>query len=189
MVTDSGIFRTSLLICLLLAWGGWQDADGQAFRTESGHAEFHSSVPLHSFTGTSDHLHGRISLADSTVDFYLDLNTLESGIEKRDKDMRETLETGEYPFAEFYGKLVTPFNPDSNSEQQVTAEGTFTIHGISRDISVAGTLRRTGDGLRLEASWTLDMTDYEIKPPGILFYRVSENIDIELNATLEPENE
>lgn len=189
MNTDSGIFCTSLLICFLLVFGGGQNADGQAFRTESGHAEFHSSVPLHSFTGTSDHLHGRISLADSTVDFYVDLNTLETGIAKRDKDMRETLETGEYPFAEFYGKLVTSFNPDSNNEQQVTVEGTFTIHGISRDISVDGTLSRTGDGLRLEADWTLDMTDYEIKPPGILFYRVSEDIDIELNATLEPENE
>lgn len=173
-----------LLVALLCA----STAGAQAYRTESGHVEFHSSVPLHAFTGTSDMLNGRISLADSTVDFYVDLNTLETGIAKRDKDMRQTLETEEFPFAEFFGKLATPFDPQSDGPRQVTVEGTFTIHGISRDISVEGTLNRTSDGLVLKTSWTLNMTDYEIKPPGILFYRVSEEIEIELQATLQPEN-
>lgn len=174
-----------LLLALLCA----STAGAQAYRTESGHVEFHSSVPLHSFTGTSEMLNGRISLADSTVDFYIDLNTLETGIAKRDKDMRQTLETEEYPFAEFYGKLASPFDPGEEGPQQVTVEGTFTIHGISRDISLEGTLNRTGEGLAVKTSWTLNMTDYEIKPPGILFYRVSEEIEIEIQATLQPEND
>lgn len=174
--------------CALLVGILCQSAGAQAYRTESGHAEFHSTVPLHTFTGTSDQLHGRISLADSTVDFYLDLNTLETGVEKRDKDMRETLETEQYPFAEFYGSLDPPFDPVSDGPQEVTARGEFTIHGITREIAVEGTLERTGEGLRLTAAWTLDMTDHEIKPPGILFYRVSEQIEIEIEATLTPEN-
>lgn len=174
--------------CVLLLGICYQSAGAQAFRTESGHAEFQSTVPLHTFTGTSDRLHGRISLADSTVDFYLDLNTLETGVDKRDKDMRETLETEQYPFAEFYGTLASPFDPATEGPQEVTARGEFTIHGITREIAVEGTLERTGEGLRLTAAWTLDMTEYEIKPPGILFYRVSEEIAIEIEATLTPEN-
>ncbi|MDZ7773998.1 MAG: YceI family protein [Balneolaceae bacterium] len=173
-----------LLLTLICA----STAGAQAFRTESGHVAFHSSVPLHAFTGTSETLNGRISLADSTVDFYVDLITLETGIAKRDKDMRQTLETEEHPFAEFYGKLTTPVNLQAEGAQQVSAEGTFTIHGISREITVEGTLNRTPEGLAVEASWTLNMTDYDIKPPGILFYRVSEEIEIELQATLQPEN-
>lgn len=161
-------------------------ADAQAFKTEKGTAEFHSKVPLHTFTGRSDHLTGMINLADSTVDFYIDLNTLETGISKRDKDMRNTLETEEYPFAEFYGKLVSVFDPDNEEPQEVTVRGEFTIHGVSRELEVEGTLQPVGNGLRLTAVWTLNIEDYDIEPPGILFYRVNENQDIEIDAQLNP---
>lgn len=159
---------------------------GQAYMTKSGHAEFDSSVPLHSFTGKSDHLVGKINLEDSTVDFYLDVNTLETGISKRDKDMLETLEAEEHPFAEFFGKLNSPFDPDKEGAQKVTVDGEFTIHGVTKEIAVKGTLEKTSEGLQLKAAWTLNMKDYNIEPPGILFYRVSEEIDIRINALLKP---
>lgn len=160
----------------------------QAYKTESGHAEFESSVPLHSFVGTSDHLVGKITLQDSTVDFYLDLTTLDTGNDKRDKDMRETLETDKYPFAEFYGKLVTDFNADTGAEQKVTVRGEFTIHNVTKEVTISGTMQKKEEGLLVKAAWTLDMTDYNIKPPGILFYRVEENIDIKIEALLKPIN-
>ena len=176
------IISVILLASLLSA----SSALSQAFKTESGTAEFTSSVPLHSFTGTSHHLVGKISLPDSTVDFYLDLNTLDTGNNKRDKDMYETLESEKYPFAEFYGKLVTPFNPDTAAVQKVKVRGTFSIHGASREMVIEGTLQQTGNGLKVTASWTLDLSNYNIKPPGILFYRVDEEVDIAINATLKP---
>lgn len=170
-------FLVSLLPHLLLA---------QAFKTEAGHVEFHSEVPLHSFTGTSDHLVGLINLDDKTVDFYLDLNTLETGISKRDKDMRNTLEVEKHPFAEFFGKLVSGFDPSSNEPQQVSVQGDFTVHGVTREITVDGTLQKTQQGLRVKAEWILNLENYDIEPPGILFYRVDEKQDIEINALLTP---
>lgn len=161
----------------------------QSYKTDSGHVEFHSEVPTHTFTGSSEYLTGLINLADSTVDFYVDLTTLDTGIGKRDKDMRNTLETDQYPFAEFYGKLVSGFNRQSTAVQQVTARGDFTIHGVSREIAVDGTLQRTAEGLKLQASWTVDIEDYDIRPPGILFYRVDENQDIVIDALLTPVEE
>lgn len=160
--------------------------EGQVYMTESGHAEFDSSVPLHTFTGVSDHLVGKIDLNDSTVDFYLDVNTLKTGIGKRDKDMLETLNADEYPFAEFFGKLKGSFDPDTEEPQKVVAEGEFSIHGETNDLRVEGTLQKTSEGLSLNAAWTINMEDYNIEPPGILFYRVSEKIDIRIEATLTP---
>lgn len=171
------------LVCFLavqstLAQGVYQAKDGLA--------EFKSEVPLHSFTGTSNHLVGKISLADSTVDFYLDLATLDTGNNKRDKDMRETLEVEKYPFAEFFGKLVSDFNPQVEEPQPVTVSGEFTIHNVTQRVEIEGTLKNTSGGLSVDASWTLNMTDYDIRPPGILFYRVDEEIDVHIKATLKP---
>lgn len=180
--------RTQLLFLLIMmvSAGGLH---AQSWMTESGHVEFHSSVPLHSFTGTSDQLVGRIDVADSTVDFYVDLNTLETGVAKRDRDMRETLESEQFPFAEFFGTLTSSFDPDASGSQKVTVSGTFTMHDVTRDFTVEGTLTPDGDDLHLVAEWTMNMADYDIEPPGILFYRVNEEIDVELEATLNPEEE
>lgn len=176
------IFLSLFLILAFQPHALW----GQAYMTKSGHAEFDSSVPLHSFTGKSDNLIGKINLEDSTVDFYLDVNTLDTGISKRDKDMLETLNADEYPFAEFFGKLNSPFNPNKNGTQEVSVEGEFTVSGETRDMTVDGTLEKTDEGLQLNAAWTINMEEYDIEPPGILFYRVSEEIDIRIDALLKP---
>lgn len=157
----------------------------QAFYTDEGHVEFTSEVPLHSFTGSSNHLTGKINLADSTVDFYLDLTTLDTGNGKRDKDMRETLETETYPFGEFFGKLTTAFDTTSSAMQEARVRGEFKIHGVTKTVSIKGTLQKTSEGLKLVAAWTLNLRDYDIKPPGILFYRVSEDVEIEIDALLK----
>lgn len=177
-----------LLLGTILLSSTPKKAYGQSFLTKSGHVEFDSSVPLHSFTGTSDRLVGKITLSDSTVDFYVDVHTLETGIGKRDRDMLGTLEADQYPFAEFYGKIISDFNSKSTEPQDITVQGSFKIHGVSNEVVVSGTLQRTSNGLKAEAQWTLNMKDYNIEPPGILFYRVSEEIQVSISATLQPQD-
>lgn len=156
----------------------------QSFSTGEGHAEFKSKVPLHSFTGKSNHLVGRINLADSTVDFYIDLATFETGNGKRDKDMRKTLETDKYPFAEFFGKLITAFDPSVDSVQDVTVRGSFSIHGATRTVDISGTLRLEGENLHLSAGWRLNLEDYDIVPPSLLIMKVDEVQEIRIDANL-----
>lgn len=154
--------------------------------TESGHAEFTSRVPLHTFTGESEHLVGMIDFQESMIDFYLDLNTLETGIGRRDRDMFRTLDVDNYPFAEFTGTLETPFDEETSGRQFVEASGEFTVHGVTRSVSIEGHMEWQGDHLRLEAEWVLLLDDYNIEPPGILFYRVSDEQEIRIEAVLEP---
>ncbi len=171
---------SALVLCLVLS----NRLAAQVYYTESGRIQFHCEVPLHSFTGHSNHLVGKINLETGTVDFYVDVHTLQTGIGMRDDDMLESLEAERYPFASFYGKLISDFNLIVNEAQKVTVEGEFTVHGVSNPIAVSGTLQQTDKGLILNASWKLNMKDYNIEPPGILFYRVSEVVDISIEALL-----
>ena len=171
-----------LAFFLLLA----STATAQVYNTEKGTAEFTSSVPLHTFTGTSDKLVGQINLAENTIDFYIDVNTLKTGNKKRDKDMRITLESKEFPFAEFFGKLSTPFDPDNTEKQPVKVNGKFTIHGVSQDVEIDGTLQATAKGLQVEANWDLNLKDYDIVPPSLLIVKVDEVQKIRIDALLAP---
>ncbi|MGN8226455.1 YceI family protein [Gracilimonas sp. BCB1] len=161
-------------------------AMAQSYMTEEGSAVFYSKVPLHTFSGESENLTGIINLSNSKVDFYIDLTTLETGIEKRDRDMKETLETEKYPFAEFFGELVSDFNPDTTAEQPVTVKGEFKIHGVSQEVTIDGTLQMKPEGLVVKASWILLLEDYDIVPPSLLFVKVDQEQEIEIEALLKP---
>jgi len=163
--------------------------NAQVYMTESGRAEFTSSLPAITFTGESDHLVGRIDLTEDVVDFYLDLTTLETGIGKRDKDMRETLETDDYPFAEFFGRLDSEIDVSQRNSQPVVVSGEFTVHGVTRQIRIDGTVTASEEGLQVEAEWELNLNDYDIEPPSLLIIKVDEVQQIRIDALLTPVDE
>lgn len=159
----------------------------QSYYAENGFAGFRSNTPSLSFNGTTKSLIGKIDLSKNTVDFYFDLLTLKTGIGKRDRDMYELLETEKYPFAEFFGKLISDFDPENPEEQEVTVKGNFKVHGVEREITVDGTMQKTDKGLHIEAQWVLTLTDYDIEPPSLLSYKVSNDLNIGIEITLKPE--
>lgn len=157
----------------------------QVYTSSDGYVEFISTAPLNEFKGTSNHLTGLINLNKNLVDFYVDLNTIDTGIEKRNRDMRNTyLNTDEYPFAEFTGELISPFDSDKMESQEVTVSGIFKMHGVEQQIEVDGTLEPIKEGLQLDASWVVLLKDYNIDRPGILFYELAEEQEIKISTLL-----
>jgi len=175
---------TMVAVSLLLS----EKISAQSYMAEDGYVEFISTAPLLEFKGESENLTGLIDLDQNLVDFYIDLNTLKTGIERRDRDMRNSyLETDKFPFAEFSGELTSDFDPALFETQQAMVTGKFKIHGVEREIEVEGTLTPNGNSITLEASWVVLLEDYNIDRPGVLFYQLAEeqtvNISIELNKT------
>lgn len=170
-----------LLVALPLAASA---ALAQTYSTERGTVSFTSRVPLHTFTGTSDHLTGFVNLGSREVDFHVDLETLETGIGKRDRDMRDALETDRYPFAEFTGRLTTTLDPESTARQQARVQGTFTIHGVARSRTIVGTLQKVRGGYRLRASFQVRLDDHRIEPPRLLMIKVNQVQEVEIDALL-----
>ena len=178
-----------LLLCILIGLLV-NNLQAQSFYSDTGTAEFTSSVPLHTFTGTSPSLTGMIKTDERTVDFFLDLETLETGNAKRDKDMLLTLETDNYPFAEFFGNITTPFDPDAlNEEQAVKVQGNFKIHGVEKEVEVTGSITVTDEGLKVLANWVLNLEDYNIEPPSLLIIKVDKQQKIAIDILLKPYTE
>lgn len=156
----------------------------QSYYSEVGTASFTSSIPFYEFTGSSNQLTGLIDVSKNTVDFYLDLETLDSGIKKRDKDMRLILETKKYPFAEFYGILLDSIDLKSTQVQNIRTKGNFSIHGVSQEIEVEGNLTMIDNALKLTAEWIVKLDDYDILPPSFLIIKVDPIQKIYINVLL-----
>jgi polyisoprenoid-binding protein YceI len=163
-------------------------AHAQKYFSDTGYAEFESSAPALTFTGTSENLTGLIDLQAGTVDFYLDLNTLDTGIRLRNRHMRDSyLETGRFPFAEFIGTLNPGFQSELPEAQSVTVSGTFTIRGVTQQREIQGTLRPSPDGasLELEAQFEVMLEDHDIPRPRVVFYELSDRQSVSIRVTMQ----
>lgn len=159
---------------------------GQQYKGEKGEIVFISQAPLSEFEGKSNNLNGLIDLDKNLLDFFIDLNTLKTGIGLRDRHMRENyLETKKYPFAEFTGKLKTVPTLETNKPVNVVAVGKFKIHGVEKNMEVPGQLLLKGNELSLNATFKVLLSDYNISIPKVMFYELAEEQVVKLNITLK----
>jgi hypothetical protein len=162
------------------------NAQSQQYLTQNGTITFISRAPMLEFEGKSSNLVGLIHPTSDSVDFYIDLNTLDTGIELRNRHMRDSyLETKKYPFAEFTGTFSPSIDLSSHSTQRVVTKGMFTLHGISNMLEIPGTITPVNQNqLLLKAEWTVKLSDFNIQIPRVVFYELSEVQTIKLEATL-----
>lgn len=181
-----------LLLLAMLVYSSTSFA--QQYYGENGYAEFESRAPALTFTGTSDNLTGLIDLNVRTVDFYLDLNTLDTGIALRNRHMRDSyLRTNRFPFAEFKGRILDEIEVDilQDNPQQVSVQGTFTINGVTKERVVDGTLQFSegGDRLLLEAFFEVALADHDIRRPRVVFYELSDIQRVTIRIQMDKYND
>ncbi|MDI1321111.1 MAG: YceI family protein [Algoriphagus sp.] len=159
---------------------------GQEFLTKNGEVVFLSEAPLNEFEGKSSFLNGLINLDKNLLDFFIDLNTLKTGISLRDSHMRENyFETDQYPFAEFTGKIAQAPKLVVGERTSVKALGAFKMHGVERQIEVTGFLTKLQNGkIELSADFTIKLSDYKISIPSLIFYELAEEQKVTIKATL-----
>lgn len=159
----------------------------QSFKTENGNVEFLSKASLNEFTGKSSDLNGLIDLDKNLLDFFVDLNTIKTGIGLRDRHMRENyLETKKFPYAEFTGQINSPKELTKGQSIKVTATGKFKVHGIEREIEVPGTITLINENsIQLNATFKILLSDYQIAIPTIVFYELAEEQIVTINALLK----
>lgn len=95
------------------------------------------------------------------------------------------METEKYPKASFQGK-VKGFVLSSAGPQSVTAVGKLTVHGVTRDVEVPGTLEVKGDRIVLQAKFMITLEDYNVKRPQVLWKNIAEAVEVMLDFTLKP---
>lgn len=93
-----------------------------------------------------------------------------------------------YPnkYAEFKGKISETIDYTSQGEYKVTIKGKLTMHNVTRDVVITGTLTKKGDEIIISSTFKVKVADYEIKVPSMYVKNIAEEVDITINSTLEP---
>lgn len=140
------------------------------------------------FVGTTSDVTGEMTEADSLggVRGWVEalVKSLKTGNDRRDRDLNKSMESDTYPKLRFTLTGVTV--PSSFADSAVVSLlGTMDIHGVSRDVSLPGTVLVSPGEVHLRSDFPLNLKDYRIggltKMLGML--RMGEQIEVHVDLT------
>ncbi len=120
----------------------------------------------------------------TTITFTLELSSLKTGIDVRDRHMREDLQVQTYPTAELRVPRTGLQSPAPGGEVKSTCHGALTLHGQTHDVTISYDAKRTG-GYDVAGSFQIDLRDYGIAPPKYLGVAVKPDVQIAAELHLD----
>lgn len=93
-----------------------------------------------------------------------------------------------YPnrYAEFKGKINEKVDYTVDGETKVTVSGKLTMHNVTNDVTLNGTVTKTGNDLKLSCVFKVKVKDYNIQVPSMYVKNIAEEIEVTFNSVLEP---
>jgi hypothetical protein len=176
-----------LLLCLLLTLQGpvvasaemarWTPVAGQSL------VSFDASFPPADFSGFA---------RDITGEFELDASDLGQGVtgsDGRDKDMYKALSANRNPTMFFVVQTVEapsfPLGVAEHTDTLLTIQGRLSIAGVERVKRFSGRVRLKQGRLWVRGESRFKMSDFGIRPPQYLLFRVKDEVGVGFDLLLE----
>jgi polyisoprenoid-binding protein YceI len=161
-------------------------ASSQVFKTNTAEISFLSKTDFETFQATSNQASAAFSVKEGKVQFRVPVNSFIFEKKLMQTHFQENyMESGKFPNGSFKGEIIYPEKfVLSSKEQNVKVKGIFNIHGEEKEAEVSGTLAQTKEGVVLKADLFILLTDYKIIVPSNSINKISQKIEIKVNALL-----
>ena len=173
--------RVSLL-CMII-WNICFAAHAQKFTTDKGQIRFFSDATIEDIEATNTVVGSMFNTETSDIVYIVKIRDFVfSKALMREHFNEKYMESEKYPKATFQGK-INGFKPDVTGQQKVNAVGKLTIHGVTKDINVPGTVELTGGKLLMKSKFMVRLEDYNIKIPTIVWQNIAEDVEVSIDFT------
>ena len=198
-----GRSSTGIRICFL-AYGlvafspmGVAGQEYHVDRDADNEVRFISQAPIEEVVGVTDRIDGYVLLSGPRLEegsategtqLYLevDLASLDTGLGLRNRHMRNNyLEVKEFPYA-IFDATIERVEVASAGVFRVTAQGVLNIHGVEQARELLCDVSARQDGYRARCSFTVLLSDFDIKIPKLMFLKLADEIELELDFALRP---
>ena len=190
-----------LLLALLITFCS-NDFSAQIYKAKDGTTQitFFSEAPLENIeavnkgaiivlNSTTNDLQVRVSIQNFKFkNSLMEEHFNENYMETDKKGPNDVNGTATYPNrnAIFKGKINEKIDYAQDGEHKVTVTGKMELHGVSKDVTLEGTITKTGSDIVLLCKFKIYVTDYNIKVPSMYVKNIAETVDVTVNSTLEP---
>lgn len=163
-------------------------------------ATFFSTTPLEDINGTAEGVDGHVTFDVTNLaktikgEVIIEVNSMKTGIDLRDSHLKSGnwLDAETYPYIKFELAGIKDLKSEADNKVSGTVTGNFTLHGITKEITVPVTLiylkesedtkkRAPGDLLGINSRFTVKLSDYGVQN-DIIGNKVAEDIEVTFNV-------
>lgn len=161
----------------------------EKYFTKSGKISFFSVTPLEDIAAVNS---SALSVLDTKAGS-LQFSILIKGFEFENEEMQahfneDYMESDKYPKAEFKGQLVNTSGIDfkKSGTYPVQVKGLLTMHGVTKDVQSAGTIKVDGSSLKATSTFNIQVANFNIIIPKLVRDKIAKTVKITVDTSLEP---
>ncbi len=150
----------------------------QKYTIEKSLVQFYSHAPIEDIKAMNTRSSGLLNVANGEVVFSIPVKEFEFEKALMKEHFNEKyLESEKYPKAVFQGKFQGLMK-NISGEQSVKASGKLTIHGVTKEIEIDGTIELKGNQIMAQSRFVIRLEDYKIKIPQLLWQNIAEQVEV-----------
>ena len=170
-----------LLFTICLSLAASPAVHAQKFGTRTGNVSFFSKSPLEDIKAENNQAYAVIDAGKKDLAIALLLKGFIFEKELMQTHFNENyVESDKYPKASFNGTFEGGAL-DKDGSFQVTVKGILSLHNVTKTIEVPATLKKQGNSITGNASFSVKPEDYNISIPSIVRDKIAREITITVN--------
>lgn len=144
--------------------------------------------PMHLIKGVNRDVDCTVELSDDTVSSVIRVSArvrdFDSGNSSRDSHAMEAAGGMKFPKVEFASRSVRRDSAAGAAGYAVA--GDLTFHGVTRPVEFHVAPGEAKDRITIRGSFTIRLSDYGVKPPGLLFVKVKDEMTLRFDLAAKP---
>ena len=168
-----------LFFCSFLILGSGLSFGQTLYKTSVGEVSFFSKTPALDIEAINKKSGAIINASTRDLAIQMKITDFQFPNKLMQEHFNENyLESEKFPTGKFAGKITEVVDLSKPGTYPVTAAGNLTIHGVTKPVTVKGSIVATATELKLTFAFTVRTEDYKIEVPTLVFNKIAEVIEI-----------
>lgn len=178
--------KKSIIFITVLMMGNM--AFAQKYMTRTGKVSFFSTTPVENIEAFNNESAAVLDSKTGDVAFQVPIKSFKFEKALMQEHFNENyMESDKYPKAEYKGKItdISKVNFAKDGTYNVSTAGKMTIHGVTKDVTIPGTITVKGSEATMNSKFKVKNADYGIKIPSMVVTKVAKEIEVTVNSILK----
>ena len=174
------MMTTALLLCNAVF--------AQKYMTRTGKVSFFSGTPIENIEAFNNETASVLDSKGGDIVFQVPIKSFKFEKALMQEHFNENyMESDKYPKAEYKGKItdLSKVNFAKDGTYNVSTRGKMTIHGVTKDVSIPGTITVKGSEATMNSKFRVKTADYGIKIPSVVEGKIAKEIEVTVNSVLK----
>jgi hypothetical protein len=167
-------------VILLMVFGLSSFAQTKYF-SRNGEIAFYSEAPLEQIEARNTSANSVLDASTGQIEFAVLMKAF--GFEKAlmEEHFNENyVESGKFPKSTFKGKIenISEVDFSKDGKYKVKVSGQLTLHGVTKDVSTAGTIEVKNGAVNATSEFSILLEDYQIAIPKLVKDKIANEVKI-----------